>query len=158
MARWSPRSGVASGSNSRSALVGTRSSCALTGARAILSNWSHGRENQSNCSARLVALSWVAVTSTSCSGYIGPAHGIPESRGVAGFESVASSSRSQLATWPVRDEASLIWKSLSIGVRWSPPLLAAIVIHLVTQALAVLLVSGCLGDRFRWVASLHAPR
>jgi hypothetical protein len=48
-------------------------------------------------------------------------------------DSAASWSRSQLATWTVRDEASLTWESPSIGVRWCPSLATAIVTHLVTR-------------------------
>jgi hypothetical protein len=50
--------------------------------------------------------------------------------------SSSASSRGQLATLTVRDEASLTWASPSIGVRWCPPPVAVIVTHLVTRSFA----------------------
>ena len=45
----------------------------------------------------------------------------------------ASSSRSQLAVWAVRTVLGLICEAPSTGVRWRPPLHAAIVTHLGTR-------------------------
>ncbi len=56
--------------------------------------------------------------------------------GVGRFELPASSSRSQLAVRAASAAACLTWERPSFSVRWRPPLLVAIVTHLVTQHFA----------------------
>ena len=53
--------------------------------------------------------------------------------GMAGFESAASSSRSQVAVLPASAAACLTWEASSTDVRWCPWLWVAIVTHLVTR-------------------------
>ena len=53
--------------------------------------------------------------------------------GVAGFEPAASSSRSHVAVPTASIAARLTRERPSASVRWRPPLVAAIVTHLVTQ-------------------------
>jgi hypothetical protein len=129
--------------------VGTRSSCASTGARVILSSWRHGRESQSSCSARPVARSRAAVTSTSCTECL--------RAGVAGFESEASSSQSQSAMRTARTRPRLTWEAASISVRWCPSLAAAIVTHLVTHfMLRVLAIQAALASVDGKTTETHA--
>src|SRR5262249_34894221 len=50
-----------------------------------------------------------------------------------GWHGAASSSRSQLAGRTASSASSLTWQPPSVNVRWRPPLVVAIVTHLVTR-------------------------
>jgi hypothetical protein len=54
--------------------------------------------------------------------------------GVAGFEPAASSSRSQVSGSAASTSACLTWERPSVDFRWGPPLVVAIVTHLVTRS------------------------
>ena len=56
--------------------------------------------------------------------------------GVAGFETAASSSRSQVQVRAASVAAHLACDRLSVDVRWRPPLSVAIVTQFVTRSLA----------------------